>query len=271
MSEDFLRETSNCHRDETCIQTDKIYDSCRDKDCLEDLRVYLTHCGQELVDRAINVKARKAEVIWVYIDLEPVPFNDGYYTVDLKYFFKVTLDVFTGVGAPKIVHGLATFDKKVILFGSEGNAKKFTSCYHEDSVDAQIMQKSNLPKGVVECVEPIALNAKLVDKCKHHHHLAEDLASVPEGICKCFDDNLVNSTEGKIVLVTLGIFTIVKIEREVQLTIPDSNFCIPRKECIGSTDDDPCELFEKIKFPFDEFYPPKLSNLDSDERPTDCR
>ena len=43
-----------------CIHTKKIYDACRDKDCIEDIRVYLTRCGQHIVDRAINVKCRKA-------------------------------------------------------------------------------------------------------------------------------------------------------------------------------------------------------------------
>ena len=80
-----------------CVHTDKIYDSCRDKDCLENVRVYLTSCGQDIVDRAINVKCTKAEVIWVFTDIEAVPFNRGFYSVDLKYFFKVTLAVLTEV------------------------------------------------------------------------------------------------------------------------------------------------------------------------------
>lgn len=51
------------------IHTQKIYDACRDKDCLEDLRVYLTCKGQHTVDHCINVKCRKAELVWVYIDV----------------------------------------------------------------------------------------------------------------------------------------------------------------------------------------------------------
>lgn len=70
---------------------------CYDKDCIENARVYLTPCGQSIIDKAINVKFTKAEVIWVFSDIEAVPFNRGFYSVDLKYFFKVTLAVFTGV------------------------------------------------------------------------------------------------------------------------------------------------------------------------------
>ena len=84
-------------REAVCVHTDKIYDSCRDKDCLENVRVYLTSCGQDIVDRAINVKCTRAEVIWVFTDIEAVPFNRGFYSVDLKYFFKVTLAVLTEI------------------------------------------------------------------------------------------------------------------------------------------------------------------------------
>ena len=132
--------------DAVCIHTDKVIDSCRDKDCLEDMRVYFTACGQEIIDSAINVKCTKAEIIWVFSDTEPVPFNRGFYSVDLKYFFKITVAAFTGSGRPTEVEGLASFDKKVILFGSEGNAKIFASKYKEDAFDAQLWKKTNLPK-----------------------------------------------------------------------------------------------------------------------------
>ena len=92
--------------------------------------------------------------LYVYFDkstdIEPVPFNRGFYSVDLKYFFKITLAVFTGVGRPTEVEGLATFDKKVILFGSEGNAKVFASKYKQDAFDAQLWKKTNMPHAVVE-------------------------------------------------------------------------------------------------------------------------
>ena len=123
---------------------------CTDKDCLENIRVYLTNCGQEVVDRAISVKVTKAEVIWVFTDVEPVPFDRGFYSIYLQYYFKVTLQVYTGLGNPTEVEGLATFEKKVILFGSEGNAKIFESKYKEDAFDAQLWKKTNMPHAVVE-------------------------------------------------------------------------------------------------------------------------
>lgn len=253
--------SSNKHMDKVCIHTDKVYDACKEKDCLEDLRVYLTRCGQEVIDRAINIKIKSAEILWVYSDVEPVPFNKGYYTIDLRYFFKIGLDVFTGCGRPTYVEGLATFEKKTILYGSEGNAKIYTSKYKPADYDVIESVKSNLPKTVVEVVDPIALNARFVDK-QNCCNSCCDVSSIPSEICRCFDDDLVVSGNERIVLVTLGIFTIVKLERYVQLLIPVCDFCIPNKECIESTDEDPCSIFERITFPVDEFFPPHEENPD---------
>ncbi|MBQ5840560.1 MAG: hypothetical protein IIW40_01245, partial [Clostridia bacterium] len=60
-----------------CISAKQVYDSCRDKDCLEDLRVYPTACSQAVLDRAISVRARDCEILCCYIDVEDVPFNNG--------------------------------------------------------------------------------------------------------------------------------------------------------------------------------------------------
>lgn len=52
------------------IHTRKITDSCRDKDCIEDLRVYLTQGSQALLDTATGAKVRCAELLYTYIDVE---------------------------------------------------------------------------------------------------------------------------------------------------------------------------------------------------------
>ena len=74
-------------REAVCIHTKKIFDSCKDKDCIEDLRVYPTRGCQEVIDRAVSVKAGCAELLYAYIDVEPVTFNRGFYTVDVRYFY----------------------------------------------------------------------------------------------------------------------------------------------------------------------------------------
>ena len=116
-----------CARDQVCIHTKKIMDSCRDKDCLDCVRVYPTRSAQEVLDRAMSVKAGCAQLICAYIDVEPVTFNRGYYAVDVRYYYRITADAFVGAGRPVEVCGLAVFDKRAILYGGEGGAKVFSS------------------------------------------------------------------------------------------------------------------------------------------------
>lgn len=250
-------------RESVCIHTDKVFDSCRDKDCIEDARVYFTESGQEIIDKATKVKCAKAEVIWVFSDIESVPFNRGFYSVDLKYFFKITINACTGAEKPVCVEGLLTFNKRVILFGSEGNAKTFSSKYKPHNFDTQMWKKMNMPYAVVEVIDPIILGTKLMDAhyCKKSCCADSecDLASVPRNICGVFDGPLAVGGECKRVFVSLGVFSIVKLERKVQLLVPSFDYCIPNKECVCAKDDKPCDLFERIEFPLEEFYPPKKS------------
>ena len=137
-------------REAVCIHTRKIFDSCRDKDCVEDLRVYPTRCSQEVIDRAQSIKAGTAELLFAYIDVEPVTFNRGFFTVDVRYFYRITADAFVGAARPVQVCGLAVFSKRAVLFGSESGSKSFTSDGGECQV--QCVPQSNLPTAVVEAV-----------------------------------------------------------------------------------------------------------------------
>ena len=140
-----------CIREAVCIHTKKIFESCKDKDCIEDLRVYPTCGSQEVLDRALSVKAGTAELLYAYIDVEPVGFNRGFYTVDVRYFYRITADAFIGAARPIEVCGLAVFDKRAILFGSEGGAKSFSS--DSPSVcSCQDLMGSSLPTAHVEAI-----------------------------------------------------------------------------------------------------------------------
>ena len=57
--------------------------------------------------------------------------------------------------------------------------------------------------------------------------------------------------------VTLGQFSIIRLERDSQLLMPVYDYCMPDKDCgAGCANEDPCELFQNISFPVDEFFPP---------------
>lgn len=267
-------------KEAVCVQVEKVYDSCKEKDCLEDARV-IFKCPEKirwLLKKAINVKCTKAEVIDIFSDVEPVPFKKGFYTVDVKFFIKVDLNFFVPkkCDGRKIipVSGLVLFDKKVILFGSEGSIKIFKSHYIEEGLDKPIksrIQQDNLPISKIEVTQPICLNAKiesLFDKCDDDNDWRDN---IPDGLIESLrdeeiddnDEDILEAAEGdrhisfKRVVVSIGLFSIIKLVRYVQLLIPAFNFCFPNKECVASTDENPCDLFETIEFPFDEFFPPQ--------------
>lgn len=123
-----------------------------------------------------------------------------------------------------------------------------------------------------EVVDPICLSAKVADSCDKCCCCGEiDVSCIPTNICRVFDDMIVDTDCGKRVYVTLGLFTIVRLERDVQLLIPVIDYCIPQSECIATTDNSPCDLFERLRFPTDEFFPPERCAFDNAE-PTidDC-
>ena len=97
-------------REAVCIDTNRVYDSCADKDCLADLRVYFGNGAQSVIDDAVSVRIRSAEVLNCVIDVEKTPFNRGCYTCDITFFFKVKLDAYTqGSQNPTTVCGFTTF------------------------------------------------------------------------------------------------------------------------------------------------------------------
>lgn len=77
-----------------CIDTKRIFDSCVSKDCLEDLRVTFFSKSQRLIDEAVTVKTRDCCIEEVSIDVEEVPFNRGFYSVDITFYFKLCFDTY---------------------------------------------------------------------------------------------------------------------------------------------------------------------------------
>ncbi|MFR1516809.1 MAG: hypothetical protein ACLSTT_05810 [Evtepia gabavorous] len=277
-------------REAVCIHTKKIYDSCRDKDCIEDLRVYPTRSSQAVIDRALSVRGGRAELLQAYIDVEPASYNRGFFSVDIRYYYRITAEAFVGGSRPAEISGLAVFDKRVLLFGSEGNAKIFTSRYRPEEPDCQGLGRSNLPEAVVEAVDPIVLSLKLIDPCDF---VCPPPCPPPCNPCNpcprrlplrcCAENELTEippasapastaswpSTGLPAALCDLGQFSMVRLERDSQLLIPMYDYCMPTRECAGGDedgDDDPCEIFRQIRFPVGEFFPPStLPGMEEEE------
>lgn len=248
-------------KEAVCIDAGRVYDSCCDRDCLEDLRCYFTRENQEIINHALSVKVRKAEVLNTYVDVEPVTFNRGYYSCDLTFFFVVEFDVFTAPrSAPCVVKGITYYEKKVILYGSEGKVKTFSNEFMlEDCLDRQSLPSNNMPRCSVQCVDPIALSSRICEL----KDCFENIRCIPACISNCLGGTLVTDTAlgTPTVYVTLGLFSIVQLIRNVQMLIPVYDFCIPEKQCDDTTDQ-PCDIFRKIDFPIEEFFPERPCNLD---------
>lgn len=231
------------------IEAQRIFDSCSDRDCLEDLEVtFADFESNRLVNEATYAKARCAEVTSVFFSTEPIPFNKGFYSVDITYTFDIEIDLAASASSPaNTVHGSATFTKKVILYGSDGGTKYFTS--NDNGVISQNgCCYNNPPKATLAVADPIVLGIRLVN--------------IPAMNC-CADPSCtetVVSPARKAVYITLGVFSIVSLARTVPVMVPAYDYAVPNKECVSSSES-PCELFEKISFPSSEFFPKSLEDV----------
>ena len=244
-------------REAVCIHTKKIFDACKAQDCIEDLRVYFDEKTQHMIDEAASVKSGCAELLHAYIDVEPVRFNRGFFAVDVRYYYRITAEACVCGGRPNSVTGLAVFSKRCILFGGEGGAKVFSSAGLENTPSAPVSDCGAVPEAVVEVMDPLVLNMKLVDVCKYRP-LECGCADIPDAVADCFDAPLTTGGDVHRLYVTLGQFSTLRLERDTQLLIPVYDYCVPGKDCRcddGGCDKDPCEMFQKVQFPVNDFFP----------------
>ena len=237
------------------IHTRKITDHCRDKDCIEDLRVYLTRESQNLLDNATGVRVRCAELLYAAIEVEPVAFNRHHYCIDVTFYYRILADAVVGACKPATLCGLAIFSKRAVLCGEESPAHIFTSDGYP--MDAQGLGpcRANLPRAVVEVLDPMVLSSRVREDhdCPHETHCPQ----IPRCVQCAFDDDLLQGTDHRRLYVTLGQFSIIRLERDAQLVVPVLDYSIPTKQCCDSPgcSEDPCEMFSRIPFPAAQFSP----------------
>lgn len=248
-------------RDMVCIDTYRVLDSCRDKDCFENVRVYLTSCGQDIINKTSTIRAKSAKVLWSYIDIDNVPFNRGFYQLSIRIYIKIIAEACLSPGNVCEFEGVAVVEKKVILFGSEGNVSVFKSELSGDCFcgkGCRSSKSNNLPIAVLETVDPIILSAKVVEPTIHCHcNCCCSIDEVPECVCANFHEEFADDKDCARLVVSLGLFSVVRIERPAQYLISAVEYCVPEKECHAPVDDDPCSLFRNMSFPISEFCPPR--------------
>ena len=279
-------------KEAVCVDTSRVYDSVSDKNCLEDLQVSFPEEAQQVIGSCCSLKLKEVEVENVYMDVEPIPFNKGFYTVDLTFFFSARFEAQLPDGSLVTVCGVTTFTRKMILYGSEGDVKVF--CSDQNGTN----QNNGMPRVCLQVSTPVALGSRVIDcgsgfrsscgcntncnpcgcntgcnqtcGCDCGTGCNTGCSTGCSAGCGCLPDGCDPCGPQRQVLITIGIFIIVQMERRVQMLMPAYDFCIPSKEPETPTTGDPCELFKKIKFPTDSFFPPNASELAAPDRGCGC-
>ena len=237
---------------EECIIAFKVYDSCRQQDCLAGAEIgparaaEYTRIGDECINEgdvidppsnaaAVTIDRLRVKKI-IIVEKEPNPFRNGFWDIDVKYVFAYRLTFRSADGCViGCVHAESIFNKKLTMFGSVGSdlsigSDLFSAFGNFGTLDAE-------PFVVVEA-KAVALAAEL--KYQRRRSVGgEDFAPEPNQV-----------------LVTIGLFSIVKLFRIVDLTVESRGFCIP-EECSDAPNMNPCDFFDRLDFPMDIFAPPQ--------------
>ena len=224
-----------------CIHTNKITDVCLDKDCIEDLRVYLTVDSQEVLNRSAGARARSVELLQVYINVEELGFQRGYYSVDLTFYYRVFGEATANGTRAGSLDGVAVFSKRVVLYGGESGTKLFSS-----RVSTQpTLSPWQLPEAIVEVIDPMVLSSKVLESCAA---CPRELTEIPDEVRAVFGQELVLGNEGRCQFITIGQFSTIRLERYAQLSVPEGRCCIPQKSCSSDVgrQEDPCDIFYTI-------------------------
>ena len=252
---------SASERETVCIDTLRVLDSCRDRDCYEDTHVFLSDFGQEIIEHTASIRAKSAKILWTHVGVDPIRFNQGFYQVTVRFYIKVEMEACMGLGRNQEFSGIAVLEKRVVLYGSVGNVSIYRSDPAIGPCDIGNCDNysTNLPIGVVEVVDPVLLSARVAEPgcgC-----CCCSCSEIPAGVASAVNGTLNDGTGANQLLVTLGIFSVIRIERPAQLLVTAADYCVPDKECTVNEQDDPCSLFRRMAFPIGEFCPPSLSEL----------
>ncbi len=229
--EDVLGVTGNRPLDpnrlrEECIIALKVYDSCRAQDCLTPRELGPCRAAEctclgdeeitegEIIDppsnaASVNVDKMKIKKIMV-LDKEPNTFRNGFWDANIKFVFEYRL-TFREADGTKIgsVKANSSFSKKVTLFGSYGTDLVVASDLLSQQGDSTTLDAD--PFILVEA-KAVPLSAELRYQ-RRRNNGPNDFSPEPNEV-----------------VITIGLFYIVKLFRIVNLTVESRGFCIP-EEC----------------------------------------
>lgn len=238
---------------EECIIALKVYDSCRQQDCLtydeigparaaECTCIAGEHINEgDVIDppneaAAVTIDKLKVKKI-IIVEKEPNPFRNGFWDIDLKYVFEYRLTFREADGSViGSIKANSIFNKKITLFGSVGSDLVISTDLLKGCNDSTTLDSD--PFILVEA-KAVALSAELKYQ-RRRSPIGSD----------------VRPPEPNEVRVVIGLFTIIKLFRIVNLSVESRGFCIP-EECEEISPLNPCEFFDSLDFPMDIFAPPQ--------------
>ncbi len=247
----------NClGRDSVCIETSRVLDSCRDRDCFENVKVFLSDFGNDVIDRTTNIRVKDACIASASVLVEPIAFNRGFYTVNGRLYIKVTFEACVGCDRSQEFEGIAVIDKRAVLYGGESNTTVFRSSANDSfcSCPTFCCAGKNTPTATIELVDPVILSVGVYEREKCNCCCVCCCCDVPEDVYGKVDGCLAEESDGgRILTVSIGVFSVVKITREAQYLINATEYCVPDKECVSCNEEDPCSVFKSMAFPVNEF------------------
>ncbi|MDE6087934.1 MAG: hypothetical protein K2G25_06055 [Oscillospiraceae bacterium] len=236
-------ERRPCSRDAVPIKVNRVFDSCSDRECIANVPVILDN--GELPCNVQLVKSKCVRVADVCMRIEPVPFNRGFYNIDLTFTFRVELLAYThACEKPQLLEGTVYASKSSILYGSESNTQTFYSNGSKLGKTDACCEVVNLPSANVQVVPPLALETKIGTVCRQCEP-CQGAENFPPTM--------------RTVIMTLGLFSVIELTRPVTIMVPTYDYTIPSKECNLDTET-PCAVFDRMRFPTEEFSPVMLSD-----------
>lgn len=265
-----------------CVETNRILDSCRDRDCFENVRVFLTDLGRDIIDHTTQVRVKDACIAWTYIGIDPVQFNRGFYTIHVRFYVKLIFEACICPGRSQEFDGIAVLEKQVVLFGGDCSVSVFRSSADGSAFCAEpepCYKERSVPTAVVEVVDPIVLGVRVLEPlCPEPVCCCCCACDIPPSIAGCLSAPIYTEAQdcdgqdrgGRILTVSLGIFSLVRLVRPAQYLITASEFIIPDKECVSATPGNPCDLFRSMAFPITEFSPAPMPLPSADRNKCGC-
>ena len=233
----------------------KVYDSCRQQNCLTHAEIGPARAAEQLCvgeehhregdvikppPCAASATMDKLKIKRILIlDKQPSPFKTGYWDVDVKFVFEYRL-TFREIDASKIcsIRAQNTYTMKVSLFGSVGSGLVIGTDLLKAFGDSATFDAEPF---VIAEAKAVALHAQL-----HYSHHGRHEGDEPRA---------------KEVHVTIGLFCIVKLFRLVNLFVESKGFDIPDECSPAPSPVNPCLVFDGMDFPVDIFAPPPKKNF----------